>query len=84
MAPDSNHTEDLTNCLREFDDSALKRYTCFAGEFRDQRMEAGSIAEAGFWNAVVNLCVDERLRRENEIRRLEFMYKTGLDPEEEW
>jgi len=75
------HTEDLPGFLREFDDSDLQRYTCFSSEFRDQRMEAGSIAEAGFWNTVVNLCIDERMRRDQDIRRLEYMYRTGVDPE---
>lgn len=75
------HTEDLPNFLREFDDSDLQRYTCFSSEFRDQRMEAGAMAEAGFWNAVVNLCIDERLRRDQDIKRLEYMYRTGVDPE---
>jgi hypothetical protein len=75
------HTEDLTSFLRDFEDSDLQRYTCFASEFRDQRMEAGSIAEAGFWNTVVNLCVDERMRRDQDIRRVEYMYRTGVDPE---
>ena len=75
------HTEDLTSFLRDFEDGDLQRYTCFASEFRDQRMEAGSIAEAGFWNTVVNLCIDERMRRDQDIRRLEYMYRTGVDPE---
>ncbi|MDT3776561.1 hypothetical protein PJI16_03185 [Nitrospira sp. MA-1] len=75
------HTEDLPNFLREFDDSDLQRYTCFSSEFRDQRMEAGSMAEAGFWNTIVNLCIDERMRRDQDIRRLEYMYRTGVDPE---
>lgn len=44
-------------------------------------MEAGAMAEAGFWNAVVNLCIDERLRRDQDIKRLEYMYRTGVDPE---
>ncbi|HNP30854.1 MAG TPA: hypothetical protein PKK23_17550, partial [Nitrospirales bacterium] len=73
--------EDLTAFLREFDDSDLQHYTCFSSEFRDQRMEAGSIAEAGFWNTVVNLCIDERMRRDQDIKRLEYMYRTGVDPE---
>ena len=38
------------------------------------------MAEAAFWNAVVNLCVDERVRRNEETRRLEIMYRTGVDP----
>lgn len=75
------HTEDLTSFLRDFEDGDLQRYTCFASEFRDQRMEAGSIAEAGFWNSVVNLCIDERMRRDQDIRRVEYMYRTGVDPE---
>jgi hypothetical protein len=75
------HTDDLRNFLRDFEDGDLQRYTCFASEFRDQRMEAGSIAEAGFWNTVVNLCVDERMRRDQDIRRIEYMYRTGIDPE---
>ena len=83
MPSDIIHSEDITMFLRDFDDTDLSRYTCFAGEFRDQRIEQGAMAEAGFWNAVVNLCVDERLRREGEIRRLEYMYRTGVDPEEE-
>ena len=83
MSYEMNQSEDLMIFLREFDDTDLNRYTCFAGEFRDQRIEHGAMAEAGFWNAVVNLCVDERLRREGEIRRLEYMYRTGVDPEEE-
>ena len=75
------HTEDLTNFLQDFEDSDLQRYTCFSSEFRDQRMESGSMAEAGFWNTVVNLCIDERMRRDQDIRRLECMYRTGVDPE---
>lgn len=75
------HTDDLPVFLRDFEDDDLQRYTCFASEFRDQRMEAGSIAEAGFWNTVVNLCIDERIRRDQDIRRVEYMYRTGLDPE---
>ncbi len=76
-------TSDFTAFLRDFNDVDLNRYTCFAGEFRDQRLEAGAMAEAGFWNTIVNLCIDERLRREGECRRLEYMYRTGFDPEEE-
>ncbi|MDR4484010.1 MAG: hypothetical protein R3B95_12485 [Nitrospirales bacterium] len=75
------HTEDLPNFLREFDDHDLQRYTCFSSEFRDQRMEDGSMAEAGFWNTIVNLCIDERMRRDQDIRRLEYMYRTGMDPD---
>ncbi|GJL57677.1 MAG: hypothetical protein NPIRA03_05340 [Nitrospirales bacterium] len=75
------HTENLPNFLREFDDSDLQRYTCFSSEFRDQRMEAGAMAEAGFWNTIVNLCIDERMRRDQDIKRLEYMYRTGVDPE---
>ena len=74
-------TEDLTSFLQDFEDTDLQRYTCFSSEFRDQRMEAGSIAEAGFWNMIVNLCIDERMRRDQDIRRLEYMYRTGVDPE---
>jgi hypothetical protein len=74
------HTEDITIFLRDFDEDALQRYTCFASEFRDQRLE-DSMAEAGFWNTVVNLCIDERMRRDQDIRRLEYMYRTGVDPE---
>jgi len=74
-------TEDLTSFLQDFEDADLQRYTCFSSEFRDQRMEAGSIAEAGFWNMIVNLCIDERMRRDQDIRRLEYMYRTGVDPE---
>ena len=77
IAPDA-----LVDFLRDFNDKDLKRYICFAGEFRDQRIEAGAVAEAGFWNTVVNLCIEERLRREGEVRRLEFMYRTGIDPTE--
>lgn len=73
--------EDLSGFLRDFEDEDLQRYTCFASEFRDQRMASGSIAEAGFWNTVVNLCVDERLRRDQDIKRVEYMYRTGIDPE---
>jgi len=76
------HTEDLTNFLQDFQDEDLQRYTCFASEFRDQRMEAGAMAEAGFWNTVVNLCIDERMRRDEDIRRLECMYRTGVDPDQ--
>ena len=75
------HRDELTGFLRDFEDSDLQRYTCFASEFRDQRMEAGSIPEAGFWNTVVNLCVDERMRRDQDIRCVEYMYRTGVDPE---
>ena len=75
------HTEDLPNFLQDFEDADLQRYTCFASEFRDQRLESGAMAEAGFWNTVVNLCIDERLRRDQDIRRLEYMYRTGVDPE---
>ena len=82
MSYEMNQSDDLMIFLREFDDTDLNRYTCFAGEFRDQRIENGAMAEAGFWNAVVNLCIDERLRRESEVRRLEYMYRTGIDPEE--
>jgi hypothetical protein len=73
--------ENLTGFLRDFEDDDLQRYTCFASEFRDQRMEAGSVAEAGFWNVVVNLCIDERMRRDQDIKRVEYMYRTGIDPE---
>ena len=76
------HTEDLTSFLQDFEDEDLQRYTCFASEFRDQRMEAGAMAEAGFWNTVVNLCIDERMRRDEDIRRLECMYRTGVDPDQ--
>jgi hypothetical protein len=76
------HTEELTSFLQNFEDEDLQRYTCFASEFRDQRMEAGSMAEAGFWNTVVNLCIDERMRRDEDIRRLEYMYRTGVDPDQ--
>jgi hypothetical protein len=75
------HTEELTNFLQDFEDAELQRYTCFSSEFRDQRMGSGSMAEAGFWNTVVNLCIDERMRRDQDIRRLEYMYRTGVDPE---
>ena len=78
-----DNSDDLSISLRNFNDVELKRYTCFAGEFRDQRMEDGARAQAAFWNAVVNLCVDERLRREGEISRLEYMYRTGIDPLQE-
>ena len=74
---------DLSQYFRDFTDSELKDYTCFAGNFRDQRLEQGCMAEAAFWNAVVNLCVDERVRRNEETRRLEIMYRTGKDPEAE-
>jgi hypothetical protein len=74
---------DLSHYIRDFTDSELKDYTCFAGNFRDQRLEQGCMAEAAFWNAVVNLCVDERVRRNEETRRLEIMYRTGKDPEAE-
>ena len=77
------HEEELPGYLKDFEDEDLQRYTCFASEFRDQRMEAGSIHEAGFWNTIVNLCIDERLRRDQDIRRLEYMYRTGVDPHEE-
>lgn len=77
------HEEDLSGFLKDFEDGDLQRYTCFSSEFRDQRMEAGSIHEAGFWNTIVNLCIDERLRRDQDIRRLEYMYRTGVDPQEE-
>ena len=40
------------------------------------------MAEAGFWNTVVNLCIDERMRRDQDIRRLEYMYRTGVDPQD--
>ena len=76
------HTEEITSFLRDFEDGDLQRYTCFSSEFRDQRMESGSIAEAGFWNTVVNLCIDERLRRDQDIRRLEYMFRTGVDPDQ--
>ncbi len=75
------HTEDLMSFLQDFEDSDLQRYTCFASEFRDQRMASTSIAEAGFWNTIVNLCIDERMRRDQDIRRLEYMYRTGVDPD---
>ncbi len=75
-------TENLTSFLQDFEDSDLQRYTCFASEFRDQRLESGSMAEAGFWNTVVNLCIDERMRRDQDIRRLEYMYRTGVDPDD--
>ena len=71
---------DLAQYIRDFTDAELKDYTCFAGNFRDQRLEQGAMAEAAFWNAVVNLCVDERVRRNEETRRLEIMYRTGIDP----
>jgi len=74
-------TEDLMSFLQDFEDSDLQRYTCFASEFRDQRLASASIAEAGFWNTVVNLCIDERMRRDQDIRRLEYMYRTGVDPD---
>jgi len=77
------HGEELSRFLKDFEDGDLQRYTCFAGEFRDQRMEAGSIHEGGFWNAIVNLCIDERLRRDQDIRRLEYMYRTGVDPQQD-
>ena len=80
---DMNSANDFLTFLRDFDDTDLNRYTCFSGEFRDQRLEAGAMAEAGFWNTIVNLCIDERLRREGEVRRLEYMYRTGCDPDEE-
>lgn len=76
----SKTSADLTLYIRDFTDSELKDYTCFAGNFRDQRLEQGYMAEAAFWNAVVNLCVDERVRRNEETRRLEIMYRTGRDP----
>ena len=75
------HAEDLPGYLKDFEDGDLQRYTCFASDFRDQRLETGSIAEAGFWNTIVNLCIDERLRRDQDIRRLEYMYRTGVDPD---
>ncbi len=73
--------DDLSHFLKDFDDGELQRYICFSGEFRDQRTEARSLAEAGFWNTIVNLCVEERLRRDRDIRRLEYMYRTGVDPD---
>ncbi|GJL54903.1 MAG: hypothetical protein NPIRA02_20350 [Nitrospirales bacterium] len=78
-----NSANDFSAFLRDFNEVDLNHYTCFAGEFRDQRLEAGAMAEAGFWNTVVNLCIDERLRREGEVRRLEYMYRTGVDLEDE-
>lgn len=74
---------DLSQYVQDFTDGELKDYTCFAGNFRDQRLEQGAMAEAAFWNAVVNLCVDERVRRNEETRRLEIMYRTGIDPSKE-
>lgn len=71
---------DVKDALREFSDYLLREYLSFAGEFRDQRAEAASPAEAAFWNAIVNLCIEERHRRDAEIRRLECMYRTGRDP----
>ncbi|RMH31252.1 MAG: hypothetical protein D6690_16885 [Nitrospirae bacterium] len=72
---------ELKEALREFTDYLLREYLSFAGEFRDQRAQAESPAEAAFWNAIVNLCVEERRRRDAEIRRLEYMYRTGRDIE---
>lgn len=77
----SQTSTDLAQYVRDFTDSELKDYTCFAGNFRDQRLEQACMAEAAFWNAVVNLCVDERVRRNEETRRLEVMYRTGMDTE---
>lgn len=77
-----NQEEDFKIFLRDFHDSRLKYYMCFAGKFRDQQLEAGQTAEAGFWNLVVNLCINERMRRNVDIRRLEYMYRTGLDPDQ--
>ena len=74
---------DLSQYIHDFTDGELKDYTCFAGNFRDQRLEQSCMAEAAFWNAIVNLCVDERVRRNEETRRLEIMYRTGIDPERE-
>lgn len=72
---------ELKDALREFTDYLLKEYLAFAGEFRDQRAKAESPAEAAFWHAIVNLCMEERQRRDAEIRRLEYMYRTGRDTE---
>ncbi len=33
------HTEELPSFLQDFEDADLQRYTCFASEFRDHRME---------------------------------------------
>ena len=75
------HTDhEVHDALKTFDDYEIRVYTRFATEWRDQRMEAGSLHEAGFWNTIVNLCIDERLRRDQDIRRLEYMYRTGVDP----
>jgi len=71
---------DIAHYIKDFTDGELKDYTCFAGNFRDQRLEQSCMAEAAFWNAIVNLCVDERVRRNEETRRLEIMFRTGMDP----
>lgn len=78
----TNQSIDIAQFVRDFSDIELRDYTCFAGNFRDQRLEQGAMAEAAFWNAVVNICVEERVRRNDEIRRLEIMYRTGTDPHE--
>ena len=77
----SQTSTDLSQYIQDFTDGELKDYTCFAGNFRDQRLEQSCMAEAAFWNAIVNLCVDERVRPNEETRRLEIMYRTGVDPE---
>ncbi len=41
------------------------------------------MAEGAFWNAIVNLCIDDRVRRNKDNRRLEVMYRTGTDPDAE-
>ena len=71
---------DLIESLKSFNDGEIRAYTRFATEWRDQRLAEGSPAEVAFWNSVVSLCQDERQRRTTEIRRLEAMYQTGVDP----
>ena len=76
-----NTDSDLIESLKSFNDCEIRAYTRFATEWRDQRLADGSPAEVAFWNSVVSLCQDERQRRTIEIRRLETMFRTGVDPQ---
>ena len=42
----STTSTDLSQYVRDFTDGELKDYTCFAGNFRDQRLEQGAMAFA--------------------------------------
>ena len=72
----------LLESLRNFDEEEIRIYHRFATEWRDQRLTEGSSAEVAFWNSLVTLCVEERKRRAAEVRRLETMYQTGMDPDQ--